>query len=130
MIPKTVTIAFPSAYEGSISRLTIIKSLRVLGGMGLLEAKNLTENKGQSITLNVVVSDLLESETGRLLNTAQERFNDAVRDLRINECVVVHDNPLCATTAIDLIWMAVDKAVLSRRVDMAGDLLDILRKYQ
>lgn len=130
MIPKTVTITFPYEYDASISRLTIIKSLRVLGGMGLKEAKDLSENLSQSVTINVVVSDLLESGSGRLLNTAQERFDGAVSDLRINGCVVVFDNPLSSTTAIDLIWMAAGKAVLSRKADMACDLLEILRKYR
>lgn len=91
MIPQAITITFATDLVGLVAT---VKSLRVLGAMSPMEARDMAiDNMGQTVTLNVVVKDLLDSEGGslRLVNTALERFDGAVNDLRANGCVVVFE---------------------------------------
>jgi hypothetical protein len=125
MIPATITVSLPEHYDHNISKVHVIKSLRALTGLGLKEAKDLSERSGEQ-RIEVDCPPAEDHATGRMI-PAQERFNQAVADLR-SQGLIVDVNDF-RNGAIDKMRTLASQAILREDYDLAEALVSLLRKF-
>lgn len=124
MIPTHITVNFPLNYEAAGSnKISTIKALRYLTGLGLKEAKELCEKFGEQ-RIKVSVRDTEDFATGQL-RTAEEQFNRAVADLRAQNIPVRFHT---SKTLEDLRRLA-SEAVLREEYAVAQALVEVLKKF-
>lgn len=124
MIPTHITVTFPTDYQSSgANRVTTIKAIRTLTGMGLKESKDLTEKWGeQRIKINVHAAE--DYATGRVL-TAKEQFDRAINELKAQNIPVKIQT---YKTLEDLRRLA-SEAVLRDEHDVAMALIEVLKRF-
>lgn len=129
MIPKFITVTFPTQYSGVASgpnKVMVIKALRMLTGMGLKEAKDLSEKPGvQKIVVSV--HDYEEYATGRLV-TAQQAFENGIALLKGEGLGVIVDSQLNGT--LEDVKRVVSEAVMRDQYDIASALIDVLKRFR
>lgn len=79
-LPATLAITFPTSYAPNQNKVAVIKSIRVLSGCGLYEAKVLSEQPGKQV-INVVPNHLNAG-------TLQAAFESECLILQANGCDV------------------------------------------
>ena len=126
MISKTITVTFPQDYK-SYNKVSVIKAIRVLTGMGLKEAKDLCEMSGAQ-KIHVAVDNGWEQVTGRLVKD-QEYYDNSIKALKAEGCTVVTPED-CALTLIDDVRNLAAKAVLSGELELAVALIDVMKRVR
>lgn len=100
MIPKTLNVTFPyvlpagTGHFHNYNRVSVIKALRVLTGLGLKEAKELTDTSNVQ-TLLIDVRPGNEYDSAEWAGTAEQRYQKAYQilcdnDVRISEPPVTY----------------------------------------
>lgn len=123
IIPSYISLSFPPL--GTYNRLVVIKAVRVLTGLGLKEAKDFTEQTGPHI-VRVVCSDGVNWSTGVSV-PAHAMYQNAIAELKANSVVVI-ENSVRSDILMDL-RKIVTQAVTNNELELAFDLLTILKKY-
>ena len=124
MIPNTVTITLPELYT-SANKVAVIKAIRTLTGMGLKEAKDLSEQPGQQ-RVEVRCPPAEDYATGQII-PSQDRFDRAVADLRGQGIPVHIDN--FRGSAMDRLKALVSEAILRDDYELAEALMPVLKKF-
>lgn len=122
MISKHYTMTFPA--DRNYNRVGVIKAVRSLTGLGLKEAKELTEKEGAQLVL-VRAADTVNPYTNQPVSAKDVLYN-AIAELRSNGVVVCE--AVRAGTLADVRKLASD-ALLRDELDLAAALIDILRKF-
>ena len=122
MISKHYNMTFPAHRD--YDRVGVIKAVRQLTGLGLKEAKELTEKQGTQL-VQVRVSDIDDRYTKQSV-PAKEVLTDAIADMRGNGVIVVE--AVRAGTLVEVRQLASD-ALLRDELDLAAALIDVLRKF-
>ena len=124
MIPNSITVTFPEDYTGS-NRVSVIKAVRMLTGLGLKEAKDFTEKPGEHL-IRVICSGGEDYATGQRI-TAEQNFDRALEELRRwnIKYTVNHARGLLVQ---DVRKLASD-AVLRDELDLAVALIDVVRRF-
>lgn len=122
MISKHYNMTFPAHRD--YNRVGVIKAIRQLTGLGLKEAKDLSEKQGTQLVL-VRAVDTVNPYTERVM-PAKTVLADAIAELRANGVIVVE--AIRAGTLAEVRQLASD-ALLRDELDLAVALLDILRKF-
>ena len=122
MISKHYNMTFPAHRD--YNRVGVVKAIRQLTGLGLKEAKELTEKQGTQL-VHVRVSDIVDPYTNQSV-PANEVLTDAIVNLRGNGVVVVEAGR--AGTLAEVRQLASD-ALLRDELDLAVALIDVLRKF-
>lgn len=126
MIPTFVTATFPLNYEANGSnKVSTIRAIRMLTGLGLKEAKDLSEQPGEQ-RIKVLVRDGEDYATGRAVS-AQETYLRAINDLKAQNIRVV---PNCfRSKMIEDVKLLASEAVLRDENDLAVALIDVLKRF-
>lgn len=126
MIPTFVTATFPLNYEANgSSRVSTIKAIRMLTGIGLKEAKDLSAQPGEQ-RIRVLVRDGEDYVTGRPIS-AEENYQRAINDLKAQNIRVV---PNCfRSKMIEDVKRLASEAVLRDENDLAVALIDVLKRF-
>lgn len=124
MISKHYNMTFPAYRDMTYNRVGVIKDIRQLTGLGLKEAKELTEKQGTQL-VQVRVSDIVNPYTNQPI-PAKDVLTNAIADLRANGVIVVE--AVRAGTLAEVRQLAFD-ALLRDELDLAVALLHILRKF-
>jgi len=124
MIPKSITINLPKDY-GQINKIAVIKTLRTLTNLGLKDAKDLSEVPG--VHKIAIQCEAREDYATGMMVSAQERFDDAVRDLRVMGLLVEVNQH--RTSAVDSLRAMTSEAVLREDYELVEALLPILKKF-
>lgn len=122
MISKHYTMTFPA--PGSSNRVAVIKIVRSLTGLGLKEAKELTEKEGAQL-VQVRAADTVNPYTNQPVS-AKFFLEESIAELRRNGVVVVE--AVRAGTLAEVRKLASD-ALLRDELDLAVALIDIVRKF-
>lgn len=122
MISKHYNMTFPA--PGSSNRVAVIKSVRSLTGLGLKEAKELTEKEGAQL-VQVRAADTVNPYTNQPVS-AKFFLEESIAELRRNGVVVVE--AVRAGTLAEVRKLASD-ALLRDELDLAVALIDIVRKF-
>ena len=126
MVPKFITVEFPSVYDPhTTNKIGVIKAIRSLTGMGLKDAKDLSEKPGQH---RVEVHPYVHTcpITGRE-HTLEESFNVYVGWLRNQGIKVVIDSKK-EQVMVQLRELAAD-CLVRGEYDMTVDLINIIHRY-
>ena len=123
MISKHYQMVFP-APNVAPNRVAVIKAIRSLTGLGLKEAKDLTEKVGNQL-VRVRVEDKVDPYTERLITAEQVLANDLAH-LRSNGVMVVE---AVRAGTLDEVRKLASDAVLRDELDMAAALIDVLRRF-
>lgn len=124
MISKHYTMTFPAPNSG-YNRVGVIKAVRSLTGLGLKEAKDLTEKEGAQL-VQVRAADTVNPYTNQPIS-AKTALENAITELRRHGVVAVE--AVRAGTLADVRKLASD-ALMRDELDLAAALIDILRKFQ
>lgn len=122
MIAKHLKLTFPPVNSG-YNRIQVIKAVRQLTGLGLKEAKELTEMVGPQL-VRVRAED--QTDWTGVLHTADAVFKSCMDAFKDNGVRVADASPVGIMA--DLRKLAAD-AVMSSEFDLAQDLINIIRKY-
>jgi hypothetical protein len=122
MIAKHLKLTFPPVNSG-YNRIQVIKAVRQLTGLGLKEAKELTEMVGPQL-VRVRVED--QTDWTGILHNAETVFKIGLDTFKDNGVRVDDASPVGIMA--DLRKLAAD-AVMSSEFDLAQDLINIIRKY-
>lgn len=122
MINKHYNMTFPAVYSG-YNRVAVIKAIRQLTGLGLKEAKELTEKDGAQL-VNVRVDDYVNAFDQVI--PAKTALENAITELRRHGVVAVE--AVRVGTLAEVRKLAAD-ALLRDELDLAAALIDILRKF-
>ena len=124
-IPRTITFTIFGSYTDTQNRIEVIKTLRMLCGFGLKEAKDLSEDPG-TYTFPVVVQGILDPVTGKI-ESADMRFRKAVSVLEAGG-VVVHAY-VVRVDALNAIRKHVSEAMQAKDYEFAQAMVDLLRRF-
>lgn len=122
MITKHYTMTFPA--DRNYNRVGVIKVVRSLTGLGLKEAKDLTEKEGAQLVY-VRAADTVNPYTNQPVS-AKFFLDESVAELRRNGVVVCE--AVRAGTLAEVRKLASD-ALLRDELDLAVALIDIVRKF-
>lgn len=122
MISKHYTMTFPA--DRNYNRVGVIKSVRALTGLGLKEAKDLTEKEGAQLVL-LRAADTVNPYTNQPIS-AKMFLEDQIAEMRRNGVVVCE--AVRAGTLADVRKLASD-ALMRDELDLAVALIDIVRKF-
>lgn len=122
MINKHYTMTFPAPNSG-YNRVAVIKAIRQLTGLGLKEAKDLTEKDGAQL-VQVRVDDYVNAFDQVI--PAKTALENAITELRRHGVVAVE--AVRPGTLAEVRKLAAD-ALMRDELDMAAALIDILRKF-
>lgn len=126
MIPTFVTVTFPQNYEANCSnKVSTIKAIRLLTGLGLKEAKDLSEQFGEQ-RIKVTVRDGEDYATGRFV-PAQENYERAIKELKSQNIPVVAN--CFRSKMINDVKRLASEAVLRDENDLAVALIDVLKRF-
>lgn len=123
MISKHYQMVFPAVNSG-YNRVQVIKAVRSLTGLGLKEAKELTEKLGNQL-VRVRAEDMVDPYTERTI-TAEQTLANALAELRRNGVMVVE---AVRAGTLDEVRKLASDAVLRDELDMAAALIDVLRRF-
>lgn len=123
MISKHYTMTFPAVNSG-YNRVGVIKAVRSLTGLGLKEAKELTEKEGAQL-IQVRAADTVNPYTNQPIS-AKMFLEETIAEMRRNGVVVCE--AVRAGTLADVRKLASD-ALLRDELDLAVALIDIVRKF-
>lgn len=123
MITKHYTMTFPEANSG-YNRVGVIKSVRALTGLGLKEAKELTEKAGAQL-VQVRAADTVNPYTNQPIS-AKFFLEETIAEMRRNGVIVCE--AVRAGTLAEVRKLA-SEALLRDELDMAVALIDIVRKF-
>lgn len=124
MISKHYTMTFPAPNSG-YNRVGVIKAVRTLTGLGLKEAKDLTEVEGPQL-IHVRATDTINPYTNQPV-PAKMLLEDHIAEMRLNGVIVVE--AVRSGTLAEVRKLA-SEALLRDELDMAVALIDILRKFR
>lgn len=123
MIPRYLKVTFPKV--GMYERVPVIKAVRIITGMGLKEAKDLTETAGEHRLL-VAVTDGINYYTNTPVS-AEDRYKEAIEIFRVNGV------KFCANTIrhslLEDLRRLTSEAVLKDDLDLAAELITVIRKF-
>lgn len=122
MISKHYQMVFP-APNVAPNRVAVIKAIRQLTGLGLKEAKELTEKSGSQL-VRVRVEDYVNTYNETI--PAKTALANALAELRRNGVNVVE---AVRVGTLDEVRKLASDALLRDELDMAAALIDILRKF-
>jgi hypothetical protein len=123
MISKHFNIIFPDHRD--YNRVTVIKAVRQLTGLGLTEAKDLTEKQGAQL-VHFRVEDTRPSYYDDSAAPAEKVLKDNLEVLRSNG-VLVHEVSQVGTLA-EVRQLASD-AVLRDEHDLAIALIEVIQRF-
>ncbi len=122
MISKHYNMTFPDHRD--YNRVAVIKAIRQLTGLGLKEAKDLTEKQGTQL-VHVLVSDTLNPYTNQVI-IALTLLENAIGELRANGVFAVE--AVRSGTLAEIRQLAAD-ALLRNELDLSVALIDVLKKF-
>ena len=122
MISKHFNIIFPVHHD--YARVTVIKAVRQLTGLGLKEAKDLTEKQGAQL-VHFRVEDIRSYYDDSVI-PAEKVLKDNLEILR-NNGVLVHEVSRVGTLA-EVRQLASD-AVLRDEHDLAIALIEVIQRF-
>lgn len=123
MISKHYQMVFP-APNVAPNRVAVIKAIRQLTGLGLKEAKELTEKVGNQL-VRVRVEDTMDPYNERTI-TAEQVLANALAELRRNGVMVVE---AVRAGTLDEVRKLASEAVLRDELDLSVALIDVLRRF-
>lgn len=100
-------------------KVPVIKLVRGATGLGLKEAKDLTETEIFDLDIN----------EGYMLSHAGRTKDDLIRELR-RSGVLVTDGPMAADTTLSMLEDALHEAVSMQTMEIAEDILGLLKKWR
>ena len=122
MITKHYQMVFPAVNSG-YNRVAVIKAIRQLTGLGLKEAKDLTEKLGSQL-VRVRVEDYVNSYNEVI--PAPTALANALSELRRNGVNVV-EAPRAGT--LDEVRKLAADALLRDELDVSVALIEVLRRF-
>ncbi len=122
MISKHFNIIFPDHHD--YARVTVIKAVRQLTGLGLKEAKDLTEKQGAQL-VHFRVEDIRSYYDDSVI-PAEQVLKNGLEVLR-NHGVLVHEVSRVGTLA-EVRQLASD-AVLRDEHDLAIALIEVIQRF-
>jgi hypothetical protein len=123
MISKHFNMLFPAPNSG-YNRVGVIKAIRQITGLGLKDAKDLTEKQGV-ILVKVVVNDIVDHYTGHPI-PEKRVLEDALAELRRNGVMV---NEAVRAGTLEEVRKLASDALLRDELDLAVALIDIIRRF-
>lgn len=127
MIFKHVRMTFPMVF-GSHNRLAVIKAVRMLTGMGLKEAKDLTEMGGTQ-RVRILVEDRRSFADESVIIPAKQAYDEAMQLLRDNGVHVDMTPSAGREGMIGEVRKLASQAVLGDDLDMAEALIAVIRRF-
>lgn len=127
MITKTFRATFPLLGGCPYNRVAVIKAIRQLTGMGLKEAKDLTEKPGAQLIRAVVSDRPADGDFGVPYAPAQRVLDDALNVLRENSVNLDFGPGAGREWILSRLRELTSEAVLRDQFDLAEELLAVLR---
>lgn len=127
MITKHIKLTFPTVGSG-YNRVNVIKAVRMLTGLGLKEAKDLTEKLGAQ-PIRVLVEDRRDYIDERKIIPAQQAYDEAMRTLRDNGVFVDSTPSASRQGMLDEVRKLASQAVLRDDFDLADALIAVLKRF-
>lgn len=123
MISKHYNMVFPAVNSG-YNRVGVIKAVRQITGLGLKDAKDLTEKQGVQL-VHIVVNDIVDHYTGHPI-PEKRVLEDALAELRRNGVMV---NEAARAGTLEEVRKLASDALLRGELDLSVALIDILRRF-
>ena len=127
MIPNTIGLVIPGADTTMrLGRVEQIKAIRTLTGLGLKEAKDISDAPGKHFVKVLGVFDMFNDRTGT--SNPQANYEAVLRSLRATGVTVI-DKSREYSESLDRLAGLASSVLLCRQYDLAQDLLAVLQKY-
>lgn len=127
MIIKHIKLTFPAVNSG-YNRVNVIKAIRMLTGLGLKEAKDLTEKSGAQM-VRVLVEDRRDYIDESKIIPAQQAYDDAMQILRSNGVWIDSTASTGRDGALNEVRRLAANAVLHNDFDLADTLIAVLKRF-
>lgn len=125
MIPNRIGIYIPDNYD-NLNKIEVIKTIRTLTGMGLKEAKDLSERPGMQV-VDVKISDGVDAFTGKVL-TAEAIYNRAIAQFR--SMGIASSDTGHRSKILDDVRKLASEAVLRDEPEVAVALIQVLKTFK
>jgi hypothetical protein len=124
MIPRHITVQFPSGFDRSSMKIAVIKAIRGLTRMGLKDAKDLTEKHGPQ-KIKIDPYQMTSPDNGNLYDIKRS-IEEYIKSLKDNGVIVVYDD---MDANIDTLQKVAISSIEAGNYEMAIDLLNLIRRY-
>lgn len=128
LIRKHITLTFPitaAGYPDGYNRVSVIKEIRMLTGLGLKEAKDLTEQFGPQ-RIRVMLQGRFD-ESGDF-HSALDRYSESL-DRLAAQGVKIDENDVHQPLLADVRRVCAD-AVLEGDLTLAQELITVLKRFE